>query len=109
MRFATIRTEQTITAARLDGDVLIPLACADVGELLAMDGAVAERAGARAVPAAEADFAPVVPRPGKVICVGLNYRAHILETGRELPQYPTLFAKFAESLLGARDDIVLPS
>jgi acylpyruvate hydrolase len=41
--------------------------------------------------------------------VGLNYRAHILETGRELPQYPTLFAKFADSLLGARDDLVLPS
>jgi acylpyruvate hydrolase len=112
MRFATIRTDQTTTAARLDGDVLIPLDCADVGELLARGpgvGSPAERAGARAVPAAEAVFAPVVPRPGKVICVGLNYRAHILETGRELPQYPTLFAKFADSLLGARDDLVLPS
>jgi acylpyruvate hydrolase len=44
-----------------------------------------------------------------VICVGLNYRAHIAETGREPPEYPTLFAKFADSLLGARDDLVLPS
>ncbi|MGH3204651.1 MAG: fumarylacetoacetate hydrolase family protein, partial [Streptosporangiaceae bacterium] len=61
------------------------------------------------VPAAEADFAPVVPRPGKIICVGLNYRAHILETGRDLPEYPTLFAKFADTLTGARDDLVLPS
>ena len=61
------------------------------------------------MPAAEADFAPVVPRPGKVICVGLNYRAHIAETGRELPEYPTLFAKFADTLMGARDDLVLPS
>jgi acylpyruvate hydrolase len=51
----------------------------------------------------------VVIRPGKVICVGLNYRAHILETGRELPEYPTLFAKFADTLLGPRDDLVLPS
>jgi acylpyruvate hydrolase len=109
MRFATIRTTQGTTAARLDGDVLIPLDCADVGELLALGGSAAERAGAPAVPAEEAVFAPVVPRPGKVICVGLNYRAHILETGRELPQYPTLFAKFADSLLGARDDLVLPS
>ena len=50
------------------------------------------------MPVAEADFAPVVTRPGKVICVGLNYRAHILETGRELPEYPTLFAKFADTL-----------
>ena len=109
MRFATIRTQQGTTAARLDGDVLIPLACADVGEMLAAGGSVAERERPSPVPAAEADFAPVVPRPSKVICVGLNYRAHILETGRELPQYPTLFAKFADSLLGARDELVLPS
>ncbi|HEY6294564.1 MAG TPA: fumarylacetoacetate hydrolase family protein, partial [Streptosporangiaceae bacterium] len=109
MRFATIRTQQGTTAARLDGDVLIPLACADVGEMLAAGGSVADREHPLPVPVAEADFAPVVPRPSKVICVGLNYRAHILETGRELPEYPTLFAKFADSLLGARDELVLPS
>src|SRR5208282_5821111 len=111
MRFATIRTDQGTTAARLDGDVLIPLAAGDVGEMLANGGSegTRERAGARPVPVAEADFAPVVTRPGKVICVGLNYRAHILETGRELPEYPTLFAKFADTLLGPRDDLVLPS
>ena len=109
MRFATIRTQQGTTAARLDGDELIPLACADVGEMLAAGGSVAERERPLTVPVAEADFAPVVPRPSKVICVGLNYRAHILETGRELPQYPTLFAKFADSLMGARDELVLPS
>ena len=61
------------------------------------------------MPVAEADFAPVVTRPGKVICVGLNYRSHILETGRELPEYPTLFAKFAETLTGPHDDIAIPS
>ena len=111
MRFATIRTDYGTTAARLDGDVLVPLDAADVGEMLAgsSQGTARERAGAPAVPAAEADFAPVVTRPGKIICVGLNYRAHILETGRELPEYPTLFAKFADTLLGPRDDLVLPS
>ena len=115
MRFATIRTDDGTTAARLDGDVLIPLDAADVGELLSRGGAGDEqgpglaRAGARPVPVAEADFAPVVPRPGKIICVGLNYRSHILETGRELPEYPTLFAKFAETLTGPHDDITIPS
>jgi acylpyruvate hydrolase len=77
--------------------------------MLAAGGSVADRERPLPVPVAEADFAPVVPRPSKVICVGLNYRAHILETGRELPQYPTLFAKFADTLLGARDELVLPS
>ena len=37
-------------------------------------------------------------------CVGLNYRTHILEMGRELPEHPTLFAKFARALVGAHDD-----
>ena len=109
MRLATIRTGDGTTAARLDGDVLVPLEAADVGELLAAGGGGRPREGAAPVPAAAADFAPVVPRPGKIICVGLNYRAHILETGRELPEYPTLFAKFADTLTGARDDLVLPS
>jgi len=111
MRFATVRTDQGTTAARLDGDMLVPLDAADVGEMLAAggEGAGQPRKGARPVPVAEADFAPVVTRPGKVLCVGLNYRSHILETGRELPEYPTLFAKFAETLTGPRDDLVLPS
>lgn len=110
MRFATIRTPDGTTAARLDGDQLIPLAAADVGELLAAGVAsVPERPGDSPVPASQASYAPVVPRPSKIICVGLNYREHILETGRELPEYPTLFAKFADTLLGARDELRLPA
>src|SRR5260370_8278200 len=107
MRFATIRTDQGTTAARLDGDVLIPLDVADVGEMLAGEGA-RERAGGRPVPAAEADFAPGGTRPDKAICVGLNYRSHILETGRDLPEYPTPFAKFPHTLMGPPDDPGLP-
>jgi acylpyruvate hydrolase len=60
------------------------------------------------VPAAEAQLAPVVPQPSKIVCVGLNYKSHILEMGRELPAYPTLFAKFSDSLIGAADPIVRP-
>jgi len=112
MRFATIRTSAVATtAARLDGDTLIPLDAADVGALLAAGdpNRVAERAGAAPVPAATADFAPVVTDPSKIVCVGLNYRTHIQETGRELPEYPTLFAKFAQTLMGPNDDLTLPS
>ena len=111
MRFATLRTDYGTTAARLENDELIPLDAADVGEMLAGggEGPGRPRADAAPVPVAEADFAPLVPRPGKVVCVGLNYRSHILETGRELPEYPTLFAKYAETLMGPRDDLVIPS
>ncbi|HEX8007937.1 MAG TPA: fumarylacetoacetate hydrolase family protein [Trebonia sp.] len=111
MRFATIRTGAGTTAARLDGDTLIPLDASDVGELLAAGdpASASARAGAPGVPVADADFAQVVTNPSKIICVGLNYRTHIIETGRELPQYPTLFAKFAETLMGPNDDLAIPA
>jgi acylpyruvate hydrolase len=47
--------------------------------------------------------------PGKVICCGLNYGDHIAETGRDRPAYPTLFAKYADTLLPDGADIVLPT
>lgn len=46
-----------------------------------------------------------VPSPGKIICVGHNYREHILEMGREIPEYPLIFAKFANTIIGPQDDI----
>ena len=57
----------------------------------------------------ELDYAPVVVAPEKVVCVGLNYRSHILEMGREVPAYPTLFSKYARALVGPHDDVVLPT
>jgi acylpyruvate hydrolase len=60
------------------------------------------------VPLAEVTLRPVVPRPSKIICVGLNYLNHVGETGREIPEYPVLFTKFAESLAGPYDPIALP-
>lgn len=46
-----------------------------------------------------------VPAPGKIICVGHNYREHILEMKRELPLFPVVFAKFANTVVGPQDDI----
>ncbi len=51
---------------------------------------------------------PVVPNPSKVICIGLNYRDHVIETNRDMPTYPVMFPKYSSSLIGARDDIMLP-
>jgi 2-keto-4-pentenoate hydratase/2-oxohepta-3-ene-1,7-dioic acid hydratase in catechol pathway len=49
-----------------------------------------------------------IDRPGKIICVGLNYRDHAEETGAELPKAPLLFAKWGNTLIGHGDPIVLP-
>jgi acylpyruvate hydrolase len=111
MRLATIRTGDGTHAVRVDGDTLVELDARDVGELLRAGSAAPMLEG---VPTgvehdiATADFAPVVLDPGKIICLGLNYEDHILEMGRELPRYPTLFAKYTGALIGARDQIVLP-
>ncbi|WGY00340.1 fumarylacetoacetate hydrolase family protein [Nocardioides sp. QY071] len=56
----------------------------------------------------ESGSLPLSP-PGKVICCGLNYGDHIAETGRERPSHPTLFAKYADTLLADGADIVLPA
>ena len=54
---------------------------------------------------AELTYAPVVPNPGKIICVGLNYRKHAEETGAESPEFPILFSKFNNALAAPNEDI----
>ena len=103
MKLATVRTGARTRAVLRTPDGYADLGYADVGELLASDAPVVTGAIVRAD-----GFAPVIPRPGKILCVGLNYRTHIREMGREIPEHPTLFAKFAEALIGAQDDIALP-
>ena len=111
MRLATIRTAGGTRAARVEDDRAVELRFDDVGALLAdPDWAQKAAEGTGADHAlGEVDFAPLVPKPPKILCLGLNYRTHIQEMGRELPSAPTLFAKFARALVGARDPITLPS
>jgi acylpyruvate hydrolase len=110
MKLATIRDGGGTRAVRVDGDEAVELPAADVREVLQRDPWHEWAAGAAGPrrPVAGLDYAPLVPSPDKIVCVGLNYRSHILEMGRELPEYPTLFAKFRSALIGANDDIVLP-
>ena len=49
-----------------------------------------------------------VPRPPKIICVGLNYRDHAIESKMEIPTRPTIFSKYANAVLGPGEEIVLP-
>jgi acylpyruvate hydrolase len=109
MQLATIRVSGGTRAVRIDGGRAVETGHSDVGALLAVADWRDQAAGAGGEqhPASSLDLAPVIPRPGKVVCVGLNYRNHILEMGRELPEYPTLFAKFADALIGPRDPIQL--
>jgi acylpyruvate hydrolase len=110
MRLVTLRTAEGTRAGRVEGDEIVELDWPDVAAVLAANpdlAPVADLDGARR-PLDGADLAPLVPRPSKIICLGLNYASHIKEMGRELPKYPTMFAKFPRALIGAYDDITLP-
>jgi 2-keto-4-pentenoate hydratase/2-oxohepta-3-ene-1,7-dioic acid hydratase in catechol pathway len=55
---------------------------------------------AQGMPTDELELLPPVPRPGKIVAIGINYRSHAQEQGRELPTSPVIFAKFATALVG---------
>lgn len=59
-------------------------------------------------PLQEVKLLAPIPRPGKLICVGLNYLDHAKETGAEIPKVPTIFNKFNTSVIGPGANIVLP-
>jgi acylpyruvate hydrolase len=113
MKLATLRTTTGNTAVLITDDSAIEIdGVADVGALLGNPEwrAIAEAADGKVHALDSIDntaWAPVVPRPSKIVCAGLNYRKHILEMGRELPEHPTFFAKYPEALIGAFDNIEL--
>jgi 2-keto-4-pentenoate hydratase/2-oxohepta-3-ene-1,7-dioic acid hydratase in catechol pathway len=53
-------------------------------------------------------FLPVIPNPEKIVCAGINYQAHAAETGRELPQQPSMFARFTDTLVAHEGEMVRP-
>lgn len=123
MRLVTFDAGDGPLAGVLLGEQIVPVAALDApaagvrGLLAALDAGGLRDLGERAAasPAAERIAlagvslrAPVLD-PQKIICIGLNYRDHAEETGQEIPQAPMWFAKFANSLIGSGQDIVLPA
>jgi acylpyruvate hydrolase len=118
MRLATLALDDRDTAAvALFDDLAVVVEqegrrFADVGELLRA-GPEALAAAAATDPASGRPYAreqlrrPVLD-PGAVVCVGLNYRDHIEEMGREMPQEPTLFGKFGRALTDPYADLDVP-
>lgn len=56
----------------------------------------------------EVTFMPVIPNPGKVLCIGINYATHVRETGRDMPTYPMIFTRFADSQTAHLQSILRP-
>jgi acylpyruvate hydrolase len=122
MRLVTYASGGTQAAGVLLGEEIVPFSSLEhppggsVREALAnLDAVGLAGLGQKAAGAVERValedvrlLAPV-PDPQKIICIGLNYRDHAEESGQEIPQAPMWFAKFANSLCGSGEDVVLPA
>ena len=79
---------------------------------LAADGVEALRQAAHgATPdrkLADIKFLPVIPQPNKILCAGVNYRAHAAEVSRELPKQPSMFIRFTDTLVGHGGAMIRP-
>ncbi len=117
MRYAHLRSTESPLAAVV-GDHVVPLAgrldgIGTLDELVAAGPeawAAAEAAAGDGdgTPLADAELAAPLSRPSKIVCVGLNYHDHCVETGTAVPERPLLFAKFPSSLSGPGDPIAWP-
>ena len=100
MRYATVRLGGETRAVRIEEQSAVVLDAVDVGELVTRGLDAVGEVG-QTMPLEGLDYAPLIVRPEKVVCIGLNYATHIREMGRELPTYPTLLAKYPRALIGA--------
>jgi 2-keto-4-pentenoate hydratase/2-oxohepta-3-ene-1,7-dioic acid hydratase in catechol pathway len=57
---------------------------------------------------ADVKFRPVIPQPNKILCAGVNYRAHAAEVSRELPKQPSMFVRFTDTLVGHEGEMIRP-
>jgi len=113
MKLITFSYEGSAQAGVLQGSNVIGLRSAGYPD--AISAITAGRAGiekaaaaGEAIPLARVKLLAPVPKPPKVICVGLNYRDHAIESKMEIPAVPTIFSKYATAVIGPGEKIVLP-
>ena len=120
MKLATYSSEGVTRAGVFDGDALFDAwdllgeeERTSLRELIALDrteGLVQALSGDHGASPVEEPWTlgPPIPDPDKIICIGLNYRAHAEEFGLDIPEAPTVFAKFPNALVGTGATVALP-
>ena len=120
MRYASFQVNGQATYGVVDGGgqyrrapVAFQARHADLKAVIAADALVALAEAALAsgeqFTSAQVRLLPVIPNPGKLICVGLNYKSHVAETKRADSDYPSLFLRFNDSLAAHGDEVLRPS
>ncbi|MCF5673700.1 5-carboxymethyl-2-hydroxymuconate isomerase, partial [Pseudomonas syringae] len=118
MKFASFIVEGRTTYGVVEGDQLIdmdglkPTFGADLKQAISnnlLSGLGSDLlASLPRIPMAQVTFLPVIQNPGKVLCIGINYATHVRETGREMPTYPMIFTRFADSQVAHMQPIIRP-
>jgi len=117
MKFASFLVDGERTYGIVDGGEIRRVSASFAGKYPTLKSAVtagslhqaADSAGGPGIPLGEIRLLPPITDPGKILCVGMNYMAHIREMGREPPQYPALFVRHADSLAGHGARVIRPS
>ena len=119
MRFVTFQMDGRAEPGVIRGDSIASVRGAGFDDLQAVIAGgsaalstighwVAAFSAADLISSAGARLLAPIPRPAKIICVGLNYRDHAVESKMEIPAVPTIFAKFSSAVIAPGDPIVLP-
>lgn len=104
------RPEGTPSFGRLHGDIVHDLGGHAMRAFLkdALGGDLAALHATASYTLSEVRLLPVVPNPSKILCVGLNYAAHVAETGRDQKEYPAIFTRWSDSLVAHGEPLVRP-
>jgi 2-keto-4-pentenoate hydratase/2-oxohepta-3-ene-1,7-dioic acid hydratase in catechol pathway len=123
LKLVTYRTGSTTRLGVVDGQSVVDLnrvkpevppdlraaLLAGVDLPAAASDALARAAEADRIPLDSLSYAPLVPEPGKIVCLGLNYYDHAAESGRDKPEYPWFFLRSASSLLAHNEAALRPA
>ena len=105
-----IRPDGTPGFGRLDGESVQDLGPLGSAAWLkdALSGDLAALPATASYPRSAVTLLPVVPNPGKVLCIGLNYATHVAETGRDQKDHPAVFTRWADTLVADGAPLVRP-
>ena len=112
MRYASFRRPSGVSSfGRVEGDRIVDLGSGEGQALLAdalSSGTLAGCADGTIYPLADVVLLPVIPNPGKILCVGLNYATHVAETGRDQKEFPAIFTRWADTLVADGQPLMKP-
>jgi acylpyruvate hydrolase len=91
--------------SRIPADILAFLEAGDSASQLAQ---AAVNSATQTIPLSSVKLLAPIPRPGKILCIGLNYSDHAAESGQPVPKFPVVFAKYTNTVISHGDEIVLP-